>query len=497
MDLIIKNQILQLAQVLVVNASDTITLWTEGDERLYGWTQSDAVGKNANTLLQTVFPQPLDEIERHLTEIGEWDGTLIQTKKDGTRIKVASHWVRHTADLGQTLAILEFNHDISGDQPRNNTPGKEGFLLDGTERTLAEQWCEQITQRYRGLIENSGTGIIIVDENGQYLLANKIAADSFGKLPDEIVGKSMFDLFPEETAQKYLAFNRELLETGGRREYEDTFVMPTGVRSFLIVDQCIQDGNGRNFAVQSSSIDITDRKKAEEGLRESRRRLSHLSYRLVETQEQERHRIARELHDEIGQTITALTISLNGISQNTLDSTLSKKIENLKGLARDLIDQVNALSSDLRPRVLDDLGLIPGLISLINRLTSQTGMEVDFVHGPLEQKQIAPEIEITAYRIIQEALTNVVRHAHVKLAVVRIQIDDDTLWIQVQDEGKGFDYSTAIKSTNSMGLLSMQERAELVGGAFTIQTAHNEGTNITCRLPLGEKYIERRKNARD
>ncbi len=273
--------------------------------------------------------------------------------------------------------------------------------------------------------------------------------------------------------------------------------MPTGVRSYLIVDQCIQDENGRNIAVQSSSIDITNRKEAEEGLRESRRRLSHLSYRLVETQEQERHRIARELHDEIGQTITALTISLNGISQNVLDSTLSKKIENLKGLARDLIDQVNALSSDLRPRVLDDLGLVPGLISLINRLTSQTGMEVDFIHGPLEQKLIAPEIEITAYRIIQEALTNVVRHAHVKLAVVRIQIDDDTLWIQVQDEGQGFDYSTAIKSTNSMGLLSMKERAELVGGLFTIQTAQNEGTNITCRLPLSEEYIERRKHARD
>jgi signal transduction histidine kinase len=169
----------------------------------------------------------------------------------------------------------------------------------------------------------------------------------------------------------------------------------------------------------------------------------------------------------------------------------------LKGLARDLIDQVNTLSSELRPRVLDDLGLVPGLISMINRLTTKTGIEIDFKHGRLEQNQIPPEIETTAYRIIQEALTNVIRHSKVKLAIVRIQIDEGTLWIQVQDDGEGFDYQTAIRASSSMGLMSMLERAQLVGGVFSVQTAPGEGTNITCRLPLGGGYVEQRNYERD
>jgi signal transduction histidine kinase len=217
----------------------------------------------------------------------------------------------------------------------------------------------------------------------------------------------------------------------------------------------------------------------------------------VQTQEQERRRIARELHDEIGQTLTALTISLNGISQATFDHTLKTQFENLKDLSRELIEQVNTLSSELRPRVLDDLGLVPGLISMINRLTIQTGIEIDFKHGRLEQNQIPPEIEITAYRIIQEALTNVIRHSKVKLANVRMQIDEGILWIQVQDEGTGFNYQAAIKAGSSMGLMNMLERAQQVGGLFSVQTAPGEGTNITCRLPLSGGLIERRNDERD
>jgi signal transduction histidine kinase len=217
----------------------------------------------------------------------------------------------------------------------------------------------------------------------------------------------------------------------------------------------------------------------------------------VQTLELERRRFARELHDEIGQTLTAMNIALNGISQTAFDSELNQKLTNLKGLAQDLMEQVNTLASELRSRVMDDLGLVPGLISLINRVATQTGISIDFKHGLLEQKKIPPEIEITAYRIIQEALTNIVRHAKVNLAIVRVQMDGDALWIQVQDEGAGFDYPAALNSGSSMGLMGMLERAELVGGYFSIQTAPGEGANVTCRLPLSKGVVERRKNGRD
>jgi len=145
-----------------------------------------------------------------------------------------------------------------------------------TERKLAEQELIQSHERYRQLFENSGTSIIIVDENGHYLLANKIAAANFGKNPTEVIGTSMFDYLPRESADRYLERNCQLIKAGGHREYEDTFHLPLGERTFLVVDQCIQNESGRNYAIQSSSIDITERKRAEQALRISGER-----YRLL------------------------------------------------------------------------------------------------------------------------------------------------------------------------------------------------------------------------
>ena len=136
----------------------------------------------------------------------------------------------------------------------------------------AHHRTSQLDARYRDLFENSGTGIIIVDENGKFLLVNKIAASGFGRLPIQVAGKSMFDLLPRETAEHYLAFNRELFKTGGDRVYEDTFRLPSGDRSYLIVDHCLTDERGKPFALQSCSIDITERRRAEKALKESEER---------------------------------------------------------------------------------------------------------------------------------------------------------------------------------------------------------------------------------
>ncbi len=150
-----------------------------------------------------------------------------------------------------------------------------------TGRKQAEKERAQSGQRYRELFENSGTGVIIVDKDGRYLMVNKIAAAKLGTPPEKVVGKSMLDLLPAATARKYLASNRRFIKRGGRRTYEDTFSLPAGERTFLIVDRCLKDENGRNFAIQSSSVDITDRKRTEEALRlsEDKYRRLHESIR--------------------------------------------------------------------------------------------------------------------------------------------------------------------------------------------------------------------------
>jgi signal transduction histidine kinase len=257
-----------------------------------------------------------------------------------------------------------------------------------------------------------------------------------------------------------------------------------------IVGRIAYDEHGGFKQTHCILTDITERKRAEEALRESRARLARLSRRLVDAQEQERRRIARELHDEVGQNLTALTISLDGVSQLALDGVIRGKIAEIQEQTKNLIAEVNALSVELRPRVLDDLGLIPGLLSLFSRFSTQTGVEIDFKHTGIKRKQVTPEIEISAYRILQEALTNVVRHSGVKTASVRLQVEGDILYIQVQDEGKGFDLQKAMKAEDSMGLLSMVERAEQVGGHLEVETAPGEGAIITCRLPLAGNHTE-------
>ncbi len=159
---------------------------------------------------------------------------------------------------------------------KDHAPHVFAVARDITDRKQAEQALTQSHARYQQLFENSGTGVIIADEDGRYILVNNVAAQKFGTTPDQMVGKNVFDFLTRDQAGHYLELNRQLLLSGCHREYEDTFQLPTGEHTFLIIDQCLQDEQGRNFAVQSSSIDITERKQAEQALQASEQKLRTL-----------------------------------------------------------------------------------------------------------------------------------------------------------------------------------------------------------------------------
>ncbi len=147
---------------------------------------------------------------------------------------------------------------------------------DITNRDHLEKKLARTTGMYRQLFENSGSGVLIIDQDGKYLLANKIAAANLGSTPDNVVGRSMFDFLPLDIAQAYIERNRDLIASGQRHEYEDTFHLPVGDRTFMVIDQCIQDEEGRNYAIQSSSIDISLRRQADEILRDSEEKFRHM-----------------------------------------------------------------------------------------------------------------------------------------------------------------------------------------------------------------------------
>jgi signal transduction histidine kinase len=215
-----------------------------------------------------------------------------------------------------------------------------------------------------------------------------------------------------------------------------------------------------------------------EGISASQRRLAALSHRLVDIQESERRDVARELHDEIGQLLTGLRFMVEDRDAG------ESRTEEMTAIVNDLIARVRDLSMNLRPLVLDDLGLLPALRWQIDRFETRTGIRVRFQHANLDRR-FPPKVEITAFRIVQEALTNVARHAGVASATVEVWANAEALGARIEDEGRGFEMS-ATPDARSSGLEGMRERSELAGGRLTLDSAPGAGTSISVELPLDD-----------
>ena len=219
-----------------------------------------------------------------------------------------------------------------------------------------------------------------------------------------------------------------------------------------------------------------------EQLRTSNEQMQALSRRLVEVQESERRSIARELHDEVGQILTALKLVL-GTAPGLSNEKSENRILQAQSLCQKLIVIIRELSLKLRPQMLDDLGLLPALLWHLEQFHSQTNIQVDFKHSGLDER-FSQQVETAAYRIVQEALTNVVRHAGVKKVTVRMWCSDGTLGVRIEDRGRGFDSASILMSGTASGLTGMRERALLLGGQFVVESSHKKGTRLTAELPV-------------
>lgn len=224
-------------------------------------------------------------------------------------------------------------------------------------------------------------------------------------------------------------------------------------------------------------------------LEAQREALRQVSLRLVNAQEEERRRISRELHDELGQALTALKINLDVARRALPDdvpSKLSHSIHEATSLAVQTLETARSLSLELRPSMLDDLGLISALRWEIDRYEQRTGQKISF-ESELAGSLLRPELEITLYRIITEALTNVARHANANHIRVHLRVDNRQVFAEVEDDGVGFDVADLFSSSaerQSLGLVSMRERAELLGGRLEVISQPGNGTTVRVRCPL-------------
>jgi PAS domain S-box-containing protein len=354
------------------------------------------------------------------------------------------------------------------------------------ERQSANHALKASEMRYRRLFETAQDGILILNaDTGQIDDVNPFLTDMLGYTREQLLGNKLWEIGPFKDTKASKAEFRELQREDYVR-YDDLPLETRAGKSISVefVSNVYQVNGGR--VIQCNIRNITERKQAEAKRKEYSHKLQVLSRRLVEAQETERRNIARELHDEIGQALTVMQLNLQSMLLSPDTGVVSPRLNETLEVVERVLEQVRDISLDLRPSILDDLGLEPALRWYTERQAALVELKVEFHADRLEQR-LDPMIETECFRVAQEALTNVVRHAQAKTVTVELRKEDGQLHLRVRDDGIGFEVvairEQAVRGT-SLGLLSMEERASLAGGGLEFKSVPGQGTEVHAWFPL-------------
>lgn len=343
-------------------------------------------------------------------------------------------------------------------------------------------------QQQRALLDNIPDMAWLKDRDCRYLAVNTAYLRVLGLSEKDVLGKMPSEIWPPEIAEVYLRTDRAVLKSGRRRRYEESRRGPDGEpRWFETIKSPIRDDSGHIIGTVGISRDISERKAAEDELVASRTQLRALSHYLQTVREEERAHIARELHDELGQTLTAMKMDLVWLRERLSadNGALKPRVERLVGLADRSVTDLQRIASDLRPLMLDELGLVSAVHWLTDTVAGQSNLNINLSFDR-EDLTYGPEVSTAAFRIVQEALTNIVRHSGARHVTVTACHAEDELHIEIVDDGCGLP-PTAASPRLHHGLLGMHERANMLGGSVAVESAPGGGTRVRASLPLKQR----------
>lgn len=498
--------------VVATDLEFRIRSWNRAAEQLYGWQADEVIGRLTTEVIPTVYVNNDEDTARsELLRDGQWRGEVSQPHRDGTPIALMASVSLTTDSAGQPTGAVAINRDIRerkrAEQAMQRYNQRITILHQIDSDIIAAQSPDAITRtvlrHIRALIGCDRAALTTLDEAAGTVTIEAVEGMDSSELPPGSQIPFFRDQFVDlmESGQTLLISDLTAIE-GPVSDLMQTLVNE-GFRSLLSAPLFIQDRLYGSLSLVTHQVDFFTGEHSEiaselaaqlaiafhnarlsQTLHINNLQLQTLSVRLVEAQETERRHIARELHDEVGQTLTALSLMLTMEARHAQEAgSPSATLGEAQVLVSDLMKRIRQISLDLRPSMLDDLGLIPTLIWFFNRYEQQTQIRVEFNHSDADQR-FGAAVETTVYRIIQEALTNIARHARVSQASVSLWVTGATLFAQIEDAGVGFDAGAVTQAAKTGGILSLRERAQIVSGTCSIESSVGEGTIISLSIPL-------------
>ena len=398
-------------------------------------------------------------------------------KKSGDKIDVLLSAIADRDSDGNIARTLAVSIDVTERKRAEEALRLAKEELSRYSKDLERQ-VEIRTREISSILRYTPAVVTIKNTEGRYLLVNSRYEELFGVKNEAVRGLTDFDIFSREVADRFRQQDLDVLENNCSRQVEELVPQSDGIHTYLSVKFPVYDETGNPRGVCGIATDITQVKKAQDQLR-------RLSGSIMTNQEKERSAIARELHDELGQVLTALRMEAVWLQERLkeIDTKGAQRARSMCSLIDKTIDNVRSLAFRLRPGVLDDLGLEDALELYTTDFEKRTGIPCLFDHRsvPATDDMVAT----AAYRITQEALTNVVRHADAERVEVRLYGENGSLTLEVADDGQGF-HADQLGESEGLGLAGMSERAMLAGGKLDIVSDAGKGTRVRFRVKLQE-----------
>jgi PAS domain S-box-containing protein len=457
--------------IVALDIEANVTQWNPAAERIFGWRELEVVGRRT----PWVPEDRRDEQDALLATL--LDGGMVsgmeseRRRKDGAPIHVQISAAPLRDAQGAVVGMM-------------------GVIADITERKRAEEALRHSEAMSASVVDSALDAIVVMDHRGDVVEFNPAAEQTFGYRREEIVGHPVADLMPPPLQDRHRQGLARHLSTGESRILGDR-IETVGCRKDGVefpVELSITRVEGREPPRFVGSLrDITERRGAEEEVRRTMERLRttdeerrRLLSRVVAAQEEERRRIAGEIHDDSVQVMSAVGIRLEMLHRQIADERQVQVVEQLQRTVRTAVDRLRQLMFELRPPALDRDGLVTAVRMYLDRTKTENGLQMS-----LDQQSVAepdPPQRLALYRIVQEAVTNVRKHAQASTVTVTIEDRDGGTQVRVSDDGVGFDASNG-SPPGHLGLSAMREHAEMAGGRLTIHSRVGDGTTVEAWVP--------------